>query len=346
MINFGQSERRPITRCARLILLPALLLPALLLNGPPAAAQTFNSSAGKIRLVTVANGLDHPWSLAFLPGGRMLVTERPGALRIITPTGKVLPAVRGTPKVFAWGQGGMLDVILDPGFSQNNTIFLSYSEPGDGGGGTAVARAVLDVAANRLTQVKVIWRQVPKSGGGRHFGSRLVISHDGKLFITVGERGQRIRAQDFTVNRGNVIRINRDGTIPKDNPFVGRKGYRPEVWSYGHRNPQGAGRIGVGTRRAGLEQPIYYWDPSIAPSGMAFYTGDKFPAWRGNLFVGALKFQLLVRLTLKGEKVVAEERLLKGLEERIRDVRQGPDGYLYILTDSSAGRVLRLEPAK
>ena len=397
MIKAAQPERRQTTRYRRLALLPTLLSAGLLtgaLTALPASAQTFNSSAGKIRLVTVAKGLDHPWSLAFLPGGRMLVTERPGALRIITQAGKVLPAVRGTPKVFAWGQGGMLDVILDPGFARNKTIFLSYSEPGDAtgesGGGTAVARAVLDVAANRLTQVKVIWRQVPKSGGGRHFGSRLVISRKGKLFITVGERGQRTRAQDFTINRGNVIRINRDGAIPKDNPFVGRKGYRPEVWSYGHRNPQGAalhpvtgklwihehgarggdeinipqagknygwpiisygrhywgGRIGVGTRKAGLEQPIFYWDPSIAPSGMAFYTGDKFPAWRGNLFVGALKFQLLVRLTLKGEKVVAEERLLKGLEERIRDVRQGPDGYLYILTDSGEGRVLRLEPAK
>ncbi len=397
MIKAAQPERRQTTRYRRLALLPTLLSAGLLtgaLTALPASAQTFNSSAGKIRLVTVAKGLDHPWSLAFLPGGRMLVTERPGALRIITQAGKVLPAVRGTPKVFAWGQGGMLDVILDPGFARNKTIFLSYSEPGDAtgesGGGTAVARAVLDVAANRLTQVKVIWRQVPKSGGGRHFGSRLVISRKGKLFITVGERGQRTRAQDFTINRGNVIRINRDGAIPKDNPFVDRKGYRPEVWSYGHRNPQGAalhpvtgklwihehgarggdeinipqagknygwpiisygrhywgGRIGVGTRKAGLEQPIFYWDPSIAPSGMAFYTGDKFPAWRGNLFVGALKFQLLVRLTLKGEKVVAEERLLKGLEERIRDVRQGPDGYLYILTDSGEGRVLRLEPAK
>ena len=236
----------------------------------------------------------------------------------------------------------------------------------------------------------MIWWQVPKTSGGRHFGSRLVIARDGRLFITVGERGQRNRAQDFTINRGNVIRINRDGSIPKDNPFVGRKGYRPEVWSYGHRNPQGAalhpvtgklwvhehgarggdeinipqagknygwpiiaygrhywgGRIGVGTARAGFEQPIYYWDPSIAPSGMAFYTGDKFPAWRGNLFVGALKFRLLVRLTLRGEKVVKEERLLQGLNERIRDVRQGPDGYIYLLTDSGDGRILRVEPAK
>ena len=353
-------------------------------------AQTFTSSAGKLRVVTVAKGLENPWSLAFLPQGRMLVTERAGRIRIVSKSGELLPPLRGVPKVFAWGQGGMLDVILDRDFARNHTIFISFSEPGEDGGGTAVARAVLDVAGNRLTGLKVIWRQVPKTSGGRHFGSRLVIARDGRLFITVGERGQRNRAQDFTINRGNVIRINRDGSIPKDNPFVGRKGYRPEVWSYGHRNPQGAalhpvtgklwvhehgarggdeinipqagknygwpiiaygrhywgGRIGVGTHKAGLEQPIYYWDPSIAPSGMAFYTGDKFPAWRGNLFVGALKFRLLVRLTLRGEKVVKEERLLQGLNERIRDVRQGPDGYIYLLTDSGDGRILRVMPAK
>ena len=358
--------------------------------GVPAGAQTFSSSAGKLRVVTVAKGLENPWSLAFLPGGRMLVTEREGRIRIVSKSGRLLPPLRGAPKVYASGQGGMLDVILDPGFARNNTIFISFSEPGGDGAGTAVARATLDVAGNRLINLKVIWRQVPKSSGGRHFGSRLVIARDGKLFITVGERGQRNRAQDFTINRGNVVRINRDGSIPKDNPFVGRKGYRPEVWSYGHRNPQGAalhpvtgklwtnehgarggdeinipqagknygwplisygrhywgGRIGVGTKKAGLEQPVYYWDPSIAPSGMAFYTGNQFPAWRGNLFVGALKFQLLVRLTLKGEKVVKEERLLQGLNERIRDVRQGPDGYIYLLTDSGDGRILRVEPVR
>ena len=302
----------------------------------------------------------------------------------------LLPPLRGVPKVRAYGQGGMLDVILDPDFARNNTIFFSFSEPGDGGAGTAVGRAVLDIAGNRITSVKVIWRQAPKSSGGRHFGSRLVISRDGRLFITIGDRGERSRVQDFTINRGQVIRINRDGSIPEDNPFVGKPGRRPEVWSYGHRNPQGAalhpetgklwihehgarggdevniplpgrnygwpviaygrhywgGRIGVGTARAGLEQPVYYWDPSIAPSGMAFYTGDKYPGWKGSLFVGALRFQLLARLTLNGEKVVREERLLTGLNERIRDVRQGPDGYLYLLTDSGDGRILRLEPAK
>ena len=233
----------------------------------------------------------------------------------------------------------------------------------------------------------MIFRQTPKAGTSRHFGSRLVIARDGTLFITVGERGQRERAQDPSVNRGQVVHINRDGTIPKDNPFVSKAGYRPEIWSYGHRNPQGAalhpdtgklwtvehgarggdeinvpqpgrnygwpviaygrhywgGKIGEGTHKAGMEQPIYYWDPSIAPSGMAFYTGDRYPRWKGNVFVGALSFQLLSRLELNGEKVVKEERLFKELSERIRDVRQGPDGYLYMLTDSDDGRLLRIE---
>jgi len=284
----------------------------------------------------------------------------------------------------------MLDVALDPQFSQNKLVYLSYAEPGEGGAGTAVARSRLDISGNRLTDLQIIFRQTPKSGGGRHFGSRLVFSRDGNLFITVGERGQRDRTQDFTINRGQVIRIRPDGTIPPGNPFTGRAGYRPEVWSYGHRNPQGAalhpmtgrlwihehgarggdeiniprpgrnygwpviafgrhysgGKIGVGTHKEGMEQPIYYWDPSIAPSGMAFYAGDRFPKWHGNLFVGALKFRLLVRLVLDGESVVKEERILDGLNERIRDVRQGPDGYLYLLTDSNDGRILRIEPAE
>ncbi len=353
----------------------------------PAAAETLRSEHYRIRLVTVATGLNHPWSLAFLPDKRMLVTEREGALRIVTPDGKISEPVKGVPKVFARGQGGLLDVILDPDFVKNRVIYLSYAEPGEDGGGTAVARAVLD--GIRLTGLKVLFRQQPKYGGGKHFGSRLVIARDGTLFITVGERGERARAQDPKVNRGQVVRINRDGTIPKDNPFVGKAGHRPEIWSFGHRNPQGAalhpvtgklwihehgarggdeinvplpgrnygwpiiaygrhywgGKIGVGTKKAGMEQPIYYWDPSIAPSGMAFYTGDKFPKWKGNLFVGALAFKLVARLVLSGEKVVKEERLLKQLGARIRDVRQGPDGYLWVLTDASDGRLIRLEPA-
>jgi len=354
-----------------------------------AQAETFKSADYKLQLVTVASGLLHPWGLAFLPGGKMIVTERQGAMRIVSPNGHLSPPLAGVPRVYASGQGGVLDVALDPDFSANQTIYFSYAEAGAGGAGTAVARATLDLAGNRLKGVKVIFRQIPKSSGGRHFGSRLVFSGDGNLFITIGERGERDRAQDFSINRGQVIRIRPDGSIPADNPFVGKPGYRPEVWSYGHRNAQGAalhpvsgklwtvehgarggdevnipkaggnygwpviaygrhysgGKIGVGTHKDGMEQPVYYWDPSIAPSGMAFYTGDKFPKWKGSLLIGALKFQLLSRLTLEGEKITGEERILEGLGERIRDVRQGPEGYVYILTDSGTGRIIRIEPA-
>lgn len=355
------------------------------------AAERYRSELYDLRLVTVADRLVRPWGLAFLPDGRMIVTERPGRIRIVARDGRLSPPLSGAPEVYASGQGGMLDIALDPNFRQTGVIFISYAEPGAGGAGgagTAVARAELDIAGNRLTGLKVIFRQVPKSSGGRHFGSRLVFGRDGRLFITVGERGERDRAQDRAINRGQVVRIDPDGAIPADNPFVGRAGFRPEVWSYGHRNPQGAalhpitgklwihehgarggdevnipeagrnygwpeiaygrhyfgGRIGRGTHGQGLEQPIHYWDPSIAPSGMAFYTGDKFPKWRGNLLVGALKFRLLARLVLDGERVVGEERILEELDERIRDVRQGPDGFVYLLTDSNDGRILRLEP--
>ncbi len=353
------------------------------------AEERFKSKDYDLRLVTVTDGLRSPWGLAFLPGGSMIVTEKPGGVRIVGADGHLSPRLKGAPKVNSWGQGGMLDVALDPAFAKNNLIYLSYSEPGEGGAGTAVARAKLDVAGNRLTDLSVIFRQLPKSSGSRHYGSRLVFAPDGKLFVTLGERGQADRTQDPSINRGQVVRINPDGSIPQDNPFVGRNGHRPEIWSMGHRNPQGAvlhpqtgelwtvehgaqggdeinrpqggrnygwpvisygrhysgGKIGVGTHKSGLEQPVYYWDPSIAPSGMAFYTGAKFPKWQGNLFVGALKFRLLVRLVLDGDKIVAEERLLEDLDERIRDVRQGPDGLLYLLTDSGDGRILRLAPS-
>ncbi len=353
----------------------------------PAAADTYESQHYTLRLVTVVDELDEPWSLAWLPDGRMLVTEQKGRLRIVTAGGEVSPPIKGLPKVAYGNQGGLLDVIVDPSFESNRTIYFSYSEPGEGGTGTAVARAVLD--GDQLADVKVLFRQFPKTGSGKHFGSRLVIARDGTLFITIGERGQRKRAQDTTVNRGQVIRIHTDGRIPENNPFVGKTGYRPEIWSYGHRNPQGAAlhpetgnlwihehgaaggdevniplpgrnygwpviaygrhysgaKIGEGSHKPGMEQPVYYWDPSIAPSGMAFYTGDKFPEWKGNLLIGALKFRLVARLTLDGETVRDEERLLKGVGERIRDVRQGPDGYVYLLTDSRNGRILRIEPA-
>ncbi len=355
---------------------------------PTANAKTYKTNHYTLQVKTVASGLSHPWGLAFLPGGQMIVTERSGTIRIVSKVGRLGPPITGTPEVYSSGQGGMLDILVDDNFDDNKRVFISYAEPGPGGAGTAVASATLDISKNSISDVTVIFRQHPKTTGGRHFGSRLVARGD-NLFITIGERGERHLAQDFTVNRGQVIRIGANGVVPGDNPFVGKEGYRPEVWSYGHRNPQGAalhpetnalwavehgarggdeinipragrnygwpiiaygrhysgGTIGDGTHKTGMEQPAYYWDPSIAPSGMAFYTGDKFPKWRGNLFIGALKFRLLVRLTLDGDNVVSEERLLDDLDERIRDVRQGPDGYIYILTDSSNGQIIRIEPA-
>ncbi len=359
--------------------------------GAPAAAQTFSSQHYELRLVTVAEGLEHPWSLAFLPDGGMLVSERAGRIRQVAPDGSLSEPLDGVPEVFRSSQGGLLDIALGPNFEGDRRIYFSYSEPGSFfSAGTAVARARLDSAGSRLTDLEVIFRQVPKSVGGHHFGSRLVFATDGRLFVTIGERGEPELAQRTTTNRGQVIRIDPDGTVPPDNPFVGQAGSRPEIWSFGHRNPQGAalhpqsgklwihehgarggdevnipraganygwpvisygrhyggGRIGVGTHNEGMEQPIYYWDPSIAPSGMAFYSGDVFAKWRGNLLIGALKFRLLSRLVLNGEAVVEEERLLQDHGERIRDVRQGPDGYIYLLTDSDEGRILRLEPVK
>ena len=362
----------------------------VVLIAQPVAAQTFETEHYTVKLTTVADGLDHPWGMAFLPDGAILVTERdPGSIRIVEKNGTLRPPLANTPRAYTSGQGGMLDIAIDPDYAVNGLIYFSYAEPGDGGAGTAVARARLDRKANALGNVEVIFRQYPKTGGGRHFGSRLVFSPDGHLYITVGERGERDRTQDFTINRGQVIRINPDGSIPEDNPFVGRDGYRPETWSVGHRNPQGAARhpdtgklwinehgarggdevniplagrnygwpvisygvhysgfkIGEGTHKEGMEQPVHVWDPSIAPSGMTFYTGDRFPKWKGNAFVGALKYQLLARLTLDGEKVVAEERILEGLDKRIRAVVDGPDGYLYILVDENPGQVIRIEPA-
>ncbi|HXF95047.1 MAG TPA: PQQ-dependent sugar dehydrogenase [Gemmatimonadales bacterium] len=353
------------------------------------AAQEFPTKHGRIRVVTVARGLEHPWALAFLPDGRMLVTERPGRMRIVEPDGRLSPPLKGVPAVWAQGQGGLLDVVLAPDFPQSRALYLSYAEPAAlGRAGTTVARARL--AEGGLEDVTVIFRQEPKRLAGQHFGSRLVFTPDGLLFITTGDRGARDAAQDLALPIGKVIRIRPDGGVPQGNPFLGRRGVRPEIWSYGHRNIQGAAlhpetgrlwtaehgamggdevnvpqagrnygwpvitygrdysgaRIGEGTAKPGMEQPVHYWDPSIAPSGMAFYAGDRFPAWRGDLFVGSLRYGLLVRLELQGERVVAEERLLEGLGDRVRDVRQGPDGYLYLVTDEAAGRILRIEPVR
>lgn len=359
-------------------------------DAEPAAAP----EAPAYRLVTVAEGLEFPWSLAFLPDGRMLVTERPGRLRIIARDGALSAPVKGVPAVWAKGQGGLLDVVVDPAFASNGWVYLSYAEPGsDDEAGTAVARGKL--VGNALEHVEVIFRQLPKVRSGAHFGSRLVFGRDGMLFVTLGDRySQKDGAQTLDNDFGKVLRIRPDGGIPRDNPFAGRDGARPEIWSYGHRNLQGAALhpvtgklwthehgamggdeinldeagknygwpvitwgvnydgqpIGIGTKQDGMEQPLHYWKPSIAPSGMAFYDGDAatlaFPAWRGNLFVGSMKFRYLNRIELDGTRVKAEHKLLAELDERIRCVRQGPDGSLYVSTDAVNGRVLKLVAAR
>ena len=346
-------------------------------------------TAGVVRVETVARGLDHPWALEFLPDGRMLVTERPGRLRIVDSTGRISEPLAGVPEVEVGGQGGLLDVALDPKFSENRLVYLSYAEPVEGSAGTAVARGRLGEGG--LDNVHVIYRQQPKVQGGNHFGSRLVFAPDGRLFVTQGERfGPREQAQNLSSLLGKIVRIETDGSVPSDNPFVGKAGARPEIWSYGHRNVQAAAihpetgrlwtvehgarggdelnhpeagknygwpvitygidysgaRIGEGMAKEGMEQPVYFWDPVIAPSGMQFYTGDAFPGWKGSVLIGSLR-GALVRLELDGGRVVREERYRDGgLENRIRDVRQGPDGLVYVVTDEGDGRVLRVLPAR
>jgi glucose/arabinose dehydrogenase len=367
----------------------ALLVPASLVASLPLQAQVIRSQDHEFRVVKLVEGLEHPWGLAFLPDGRKLVTERPGRLRIVARDGRLeSQPVTGLPAIAATGQGGLLDVALHPRFSENRLVYLSYSARGQGGVGTEVARGRL--AGGGLEDVRVIFSQSPKSGTGRHFGSRLVFDRDGYLYITQGDRGEMERAQKPDDHAGSVIRLHDDGRVPADNPFRGKPGWKPEKYTLGNRNMQGAAlhprtgrlwthehgpqggdeinviraganygwpvitygvnygigtRIGEGTHKAGMEQPLYTWVPSIAPSGMAFYTGDRFPRWQGDLFVGALRDQMLVRLKLDGEKVVSEERMLKDVLGRIRDVRDGPDGFLYLLTDERRGVLARLEPA-
>ncbi len=365
------------------------LLALLLCMSPLSFAEpAFKSEKAIFTYEILTRGLSHPWSLAFLPDGRVLVTERSGDLKAIDPTGRLEPrSITGLPKIRQHGQGGLLDVVLHPQFESNRLIYFSFAEAGMNGYGTAVARGRLE--DNQLSQVDVIYRMAHKSHARQHFGSRLVFDRDGHLFITQGDRGERSRAQDLNDHAGSLIRIHDDGRVPADNPFVGRKDVRSEIYSYGHRNMQGAAlnpwsgrlwthehgpqggdeinipeagknygwpiitygvnyvtatRIGEGTHKAGIQQPIYYWVPSIAPSGMAFYDSDRFENWKGNLFVGSLKLQLLVRLELDGDKITHEERLLKGKLGRIRDVRQGPDGLIYLLTDEDDGKLVRLLP--
>lgn len=346
------------------------------------------SEPSPFEVTTIAEGLQNPWGLALLPDGRMLVSERPGRLRIVKD-GKLSEPLKGVPEVYARGQGGLLDVALSPQFAKDGMIYFSFSEAGAGGAGTAVARGHLNDTS--VDNVQVIWRQSPKVESPNHWGSRLVFNPDNTLFITTGDRfNQRPLVQDLGTTIGKVVRINMDGSIPTDNPFVNRKGAKPEIWSYGHRSVQAAtlqpqtnqlwtvehgarggdelnhpqaGRnygwpvitygvdysgvkIGEGTEKAGMEQPVYYWDPVIAPSGAVFYTGTAFADWQGDLFIGSLQPGALVRLELAEGKVTKETRYLGELKERIRDVRQGTDGFLYVITDSPTGRVLRLSPVK
>jgi glucose/arabinose dehydrogenase len=360
----------------------ALALAAL--YAPSSRSAIIDTQKAKINIGTFATGLEHPWGMAFLPDGRMLVTERPGQLRLVAKDGALSEPLKGVPEVYASGQGGLLDVALDPDFKSNNLVYLSYAEPREGGAATAVARGRL--TENGLNKVEVIFRQVPTIDGGLHFGSRLAFAPDGKLFVTLGERFQFGPAQDLSNDLGKIVRINPDGSIPEDNPFVGKENVRPEIWSYGHRNPQGAaihpesgklwetefgpkGGDELNISRAGsnygwpivswgrhydgtaIPEPptrpefadaIYHWTPVISPSGMTFYTGDAIQAWRGNLLIAGLSSEAIIRLTLEGETVKAEERIPMGT--RIRDVAIGLDGAVYALTDEWDGEILRLAP--
>ena len=363
-----------------------VLAPMLLVSITATAADGIvQTEKGPVRIETLAKGLEHPWGMAFLPDGRILVTERTGRLRLIGPGGLEPEPIEGLPEITVYGQGGLLDVAVDPEFAHNQYVYLSYAAQGDDGTGTEVARGRFD--GKRLHDVEVIFRATPKGDGGRHFGSRLVFDRQGRLYVTLGDRGDGPRAQRLDDHAGSVIRIEADGKVPQANPFVGRSDARAEIFSYGHRNVQGATlhpdtgelwahehgpqggdelnvirggvnygwpvitygvnygigtKIGEGTHKEGMAQPLYYWVPSISPSGMTFYTADRFPQWRGNIFLGSLKFSQLVRLEMDGERVVHEERLLEDTLGRIRDVRQGPDGYLYLLTDESNGQLARL----
>ncbi|AGL84904.1 PQQ-dependent sugar dehydrogenase [Pseudomonas protegens] len=378
----------------RKTLIATLCSSVLLGSAVPAMAatpQAFPSEQGTLNLTPVAAGLDHPWALAFLPDRQgILVTERPGNLRLVGADGKLSAPLSGVPKVWAKGQGGLLDVALSPDFKQDRMVYLSYAEGGGEGGtaGTAVGRGRLSDDLSGLKDFQVIFRQEPKLSTGNHFGSRLVFDRDGYLFVILGENNDRPTAQDLDKLQGKIVRLYPDGRVPDDNPFVGQAGVRPEIWSYGHRNPQGAalnpwsgtlwenehGPKGgdeiniiergknygwplathginysgqpipeaVGQTAPGTVAPHHVWEKSPGISGMAFYDSDRFKPWQHNVFIGALASQELIRLQFNGDRVEHEERLLGGLKARIRDVRQGPDGYLYILTDEDQGTLYKV----
>lgn len=375
----------------RLRLCAALLAWAL---AAPLAAQpqapVVQTQKAAFRVVPLLGGLKNPWSMAFLPDGRMLVTERDGRMRMVSKDFQLDPqAIEGLPDIVARGQGGLFDVVLHPDYTKNGWVYWAYNAPGTGGWGTALARGQLQ--GNRMVNVQVLFSMLPKTRTGHHFGGRIVFEKTGMLYLTLGDRGEKERAQQLEDHAGSVIRLFDDGRVPADNPFVQRPGAKPEKWTLGNRNMQGAalhpqtgalwthehgpqggdeinvmraGRnygwpvityganygtgtpIGEGQAKPGMEQPLHMWVPSIAPSGMVFVGGDKFPRWKGNLLVGALRGQMLVRLELDSEKVTVEERMLQGQLGRIRDLRMGPDGFIYLLTDDADGEMLRLEPAK
>lgn len=352
--------------------------------------QLIHSEKHFFRIVPLLAGLENPWSIAFLPDGRMLVTERAGRLRLVSQDFKLDPTpIEGLPEVIANGQGGLFDVVLHPQHAQNGWIYWAYNAPGAGGWGTALARGKLQ--GQRMTEVQVLFSMQPKTRSAHHFGGRIVFDAAGMVYLTLGDRGDKDRAQKLNDHAGSVIRLHDDGRVPNDNPFVKRAGALPEKWTLGHRNMQGAAinpqtgelwthehgpqggdevnvirpglnygwpvvtygvnygvgtKIGEGQSKPGMVQPLQVWIPSIAPSGMAFVSGSQFPQWQGSLLVGALRGQMLVRLTLEGDKVLSEERLFQGRPGRIRDVRMGPDGLVYLLTDDPQGALLRLEPAK
>ena len=378
---------RSISGALRVLAMSLVLPMAVACAGE--ARQT-RSEKHNFTVVPLVEGLQNPWSIAWLPDGRMLVTERAGRLRIVSRDFKLDPKpIEGLPRIVVGGQGGLFDVALHPNYRDNGWIYISYSGPGEGGHGTELLRAKLD--GYRLVETQVLFRLQPKTGTGHHFGGRIVFDGKGHVFLTLGDRGEQDRAQRLNDHAGSVVRLNDDGSVPGDNPFANRKDARPELFTKGNRNIQGAAlhpktgelwihehgpqggdeinmiragrnygwpvithganygtgtKIGEGARKAGMEQPLHYWVPSIAPSGMAFYEGDKFPNWRGSVLVGALRDEMLVRLELDGERVVREERMMRDAIGRIRDVRVGPDGFVYLLTDERRGVLARLEPAR
>lgn len=371
---------RPVT--------PALAL-ALAFAATSGHASEIKTERATVRATQVAGGLEHPWGFEFLPDARIIVTERPGRVRIVAADGSVSPPLAGVPKVRAQGQGGMLDVAVDPDFAGNARIWLCFSEPDGDGASTALGHGRLD--GNTLRDFTVIYSQQPKTSGNLHYGCRIVFDEAGHVFLALGDRFRRDEVQDLSNDFGKVVRLKRDGSIPADNPYADRDGARPGIWSHGHRNIQGAAwhperrelwtvehgarggdeinapraglnygwpvitygrdytflRIGEGTAKPGMEQPLHHWDPSIAPSGMAFHSGADLaiPAWRGNLFIGGLKEQRLSRLELDGQRIVHEERIDIAGNQRIRDVVMGPDGHLYVATDAPDGRILRIDAA-